>query len=177
MSDLVEERRLYGDAKLIEQQLAKMLLMEEAAGGWAAVYKDPATSAFWMKYYATAATQGGGYLTLLKLPAPTTEELIHIAVDTNFEDEAVAAVLRLLDEETIEKKDFRHLLVERLEGTELKGIPVEQKQRIRKIITLTSLLDPTNKREIKGRTIVQLQEDAAYFKVVSERAIKLMSKL
>lgn len=173
----MEGRKLYGDAKLIEQRLAEMQLMEEAAGGWAAIYKDTATGAFWMKYYATAATQGGGYLTLLKLPAPSTEELIQIAIYTNFEDEAVAAILRLLDEEAIEKKDFRHLLVDQLQEMDPEDIPLEQKQRMRKIITLTSLVDPTNNREIKGKTIEQLETDAAYFKAVSEGTLRLLNRL
>jgi hypothetical protein len=171
------ERKLYGDARLINELLNRMQLMEEAAGGWAAVYKDASTGKFWMKYYATAATQGGGYLTLVRLPAPATEGLIHIAMETSFEDEVVAALMRLLDEEAIEKKDFRYLLVERLEEVNLEVTSAEQKHRIRQIITLTSLLDPMNKREIQGKTMEQLQADATYFEAVSERAAKLWSNL
>lgn len=107
-------RYFYGDAGLIEILLPKLELMETAAGGYAAVYKDPLTNAFWLKYYATTATPGGGYLTLMRLPAPSTKKLIDIAISTVFEDEAVAAVLRLLDEEVVEKKDFRLQLVEQL---------------------------------------------------------------
>ena len=172
------ERKLYGDAKLIKELLGKMQLMEEAAGGWAAVYKDSASGKFWMKCYTTAGEQStGGYELLIKLPLPTTTELISVAIISPHEDEAVAAIMRLLDEEALEGKDFRHLLVQQLEEMDLKEASSEQKQRIRKIMTLTSLTDPTNKREIKGKTIEQLKADALYFETASKKALELMGGL
>ncbi|MEJ8802971.1 hypothetical protein [Pontibacter sp. H249] len=174
----MEERKLYGNAKLIEKLLDKMQLMEEVAGGWAAVYKDTSSGRFWMKCYTTAGEQSsGGYELLIRLPLPTTSELVSIAIESPFEDEAVAAIMRLLEEEALEGKDFRHLLVQQLEEINPESIKLEQKQRARKIITLTSLLDPTNKRPIKGKTIDQLQADALYFEAVSKKALKLLDKL
>ena len=169
------ERRLYGDADLIAQQLASMQLMETSAGDYAAVYKDPVTGAFWLRYYATAAAHGGGYLTLMRLPAPTIEELIDIAITTRFEDEAVAAMLRLLDEEAIEKKDFRQLLVEILERQ--KPESAQQKQRLLRLIKLTGLDDPMNRREVLQRSRQQVEQDAAYFQAVADRATNLLKKL
>lgn len=174
----MEERKLYGDARLIKELLSKMQLMEEAAGGWAAVYKEAASGRFWMKCYTTAGEQSaGGYELLIRLPLPATDELITVAIASPYEDEAVAAIMRLLDEEALEKKDFRHLLVERLQRMALEKIDAAQKQRIRQIITLTSLADPTNKREVKGKTIEQLQHDAAYFEGMSKEALKLLDRL
>ncbi|GAB3197778.1 hypothetical protein ABID22_000755 [Pontibacter aydingkolensis] len=174
----MEERRLYGEGRLINELLNKMQLMEEAAGGWAAVYKDVASGRFWMKCYTTAGEQSsGGYELLIRLPLPTTEELITVAIESPFEDEAVAAVMRLLDEEALEQKNFRHVLVQQLEDKEFESISSDKKQRIRKIITLTSLADPMNKREIKGKTVAQLKADVAYFEDVSEKALLLLDRL
>ncbi|MCX2739718.1 hypothetical protein [Pontibacter anaerobius] len=174
----MQERKLYGDARLIKERLNEMQLMEEAAGGWAAVYKDAAAGRFWMKCYTTAGEQSdGGYELLIKLPLPSTGELIAAALDSPFEDEAVAAVMRLLEEEAVEKKDFREQLLQQLEAPDLASITDEQKQRLRKIITLTSLADPMNKREVKGKTAEEVEADAAYFEAVSERARKLLRKL
>ena len=174
----MEERKLYGDARLIKELLNKMQLMEEAAGGLAAVYRDSGAGRFWMKCYTTAGEQSaGGYELLIRLPLPTTDELITVALKSSHEDEAVAAVMRLLDEEALEGKDFRHLLVEQLQGMKLESIDPNQKQRIRQIITLTSLADPTNRREVKGKTIEQLQADAAYFEAVSKEALKVLDRL
>ncbi|WP_299819252.1 hypothetical protein [uncultured Pontibacter sp.] len=154
-----------------------MQLMEEAAGGWAAVYKDTASGRFWMKCYTTAGEQQGAYELLIKLPLPKTNELISAALESPHEDEVVAAIMRLLEEEALEKKDFRHLLVARLQELDPQSITAAQTQRIRKIITLTSLADPTNKREVKGKSLNQLKADAAYFEAVSKNALKLLDKL
>lgn len=170
-------RRLFGDAKLIEEQLNQMQLKEEAAGGWAAVYQHKGTGAFWMKCYVTTATQGGGYLVLIRLPLPATTDLIEVALHTPHEDEAVAAILRLLDEEEIEKKDFRKQLVEKLEQLDLKNLTLGQKLRIQKIITLSALNDPANKREVLHKTARQVQQDADYFKEVANRAMRLLEQL
>lgn len=173
----MQDRKLYGDAKLIEERLSQMQLMEEAAGGWAAVYKDAAAGRFWMKCFTTAGEQGGGYQLLIKLPLPTTEELITAAIASPFEDEAVAAVMRLLEEEAVEKKDFREKLVQRLEETDLQSMETEQKQQLRKVITLTSLADPMNKREVLGKSAAEVQADTLYFEAVSERARRLLQRL
>ncbi|SFG41242.1 hypothetical protein [Pontibacter chinhatensis] len=170
------ERKLYGDAKLIAALLSQMQLMEEAAGGWAAVYKDTSSGRFWMKCYTTAGEQGsGGYELLIRLPLPSTQELIGLAILSPHEDEAVAAIMRLLEEEAVEQKDFREQLVQQLE--ELESITPEQKQRVREIITLTSLGDPLNKREVLGKTAAQVQADVAYFEAVSEWARQLLRDL
>lgn len=154
-----------------------MQLMEEAAGGWAAVYKHKDSGAFWMKCYATAAAEGGGYLLLIRLPLPTTPELIQIAVDTPYEDEAVAAVFRLLDEEKIEKKDFRLQLIGTLEQLPLPEKSLERKKRMKQIITLSALDEPDNRREVLHKSAAEVQQDANYFKGTSERAKQLLQQL
>lgn len=169
------KRYLYGDAGLIEILLPQLELMETSAGGYASVYKDPLTNSFWLKYYATAATEGGGYLTLMRLPAPSTEKLIDIAIRTLFEDEAVAAVLRLLDEEAIEKKEFRELLIGKLEqAVEEGGL---QRDRVFQIIKFSNLADPMNKREVVGKDSADVQADATYFTGIAERAERLLKRL
>lgn len=170
----MSKRYFYGDASLIELLLPQFELMETSEGGYAAVYKDPLTNSFWLKYYATAATQGGGYLTLMRLPVPGTEKLMDIAIHTLFEDEAVAAVLRLLDEEAIENKDFRLRLIGKLEqAVAHTGIAAD---RLMNIITFAVLADPMNKREVTGKTAAEVQQDAAYFSGIAERAEKLLGR-
>ena len=170
-------RRLYGDRAQIEELLGKMQLMETAAGNWAAVYKDKVTGAFWMKYHTMSGMQGGGFVQLIKLPLPLTEELINIAILSPFEDEAVAAILRLVDEEIVEKKNFRHLLVGQLEKQNMSSFSTGQKQRMQKIITLAALNDPMNKREVLNKSAEQVQKDAVYYRTVAERAQLLLKEL
>lgn len=168
-------RKLYGDAQLIAALLKEMQLVEEAAGGWAAVYKGPA--AFWMKCYTTAGEQGGGYELLIRLPLPATSELIGLAILSPFEDEAVAALMRLLDEEAVENKDFRKEMLAQIEVLDLEVVSESQKQRLLTIITLADLANPMNKRDVLGKSAEQVKQDAAYFAAVSERARQLLQKL
>lgn len=165
---------MYGDASLIEVLLPQFELVETAKGGYAAVYKDPLTNSFWLKYYATVAAQGGGYLTLMRLPAPTTEKLIGIAINTVFDDEAVAAVLRLLDEEAIEQKDFRLQLIEKLEQA-VEGGNIKA-ERVMKIIKFATLADPMNRCNVIDKMVARVQEDATYFKGIAERAERLLGR-
>lgn len=130
-----------------------------------------------MKCYATAAAEGGGYLILIKLPLSTTAELIKFTVHSTYEDEAVAAVFRLLDEEKIEKKDFRLQFIEALERLPLPDLTPEQRKRMERVIKLSVLNEPDNRREVLQKSAAQVQQDADYFKNISDRAKRLLKQL
>ncbi|MBF9252110.1 hypothetical protein I2I11_02275 [Pontibacter sp. 172403-2] len=171
------ERHLYGDGAKIEELLREMELVELAAGGWAAVYKHNATGAFWMKYHTMSGSQGGGYVQLIRLPLPSTEQLISIALYSQFEDEALAAILRLVDEEAIEQKDFRHQLLNQLEEQNLSGLSSSQKLRIQRIIKLSALDNPMNRWEVLNKSAAQVQQEALYFKTAADRAKLLLKRV
>ncbi|MFD2514479.1 hypothetical protein ACFSRY_11425 [Pontibacter locisalis] len=151
--------------------------METAKDELAAVYQDKATGKFWLKCYAIAETQAGGYLMLIRLPLPNTEELISVAITSEYEDEAVAAILRLLDEEKLEKKGFRDLLLEKLEHANMDASDIRFKNRLKRLITLSRLNDPINRREVLGKSKTEVQQDATYFRSIAERATTLLQKL
>jgi hypothetical protein len=153
-----------------------MQLMETAKNELAAVYKDE-EGAFWFKCYAISESQGGGYMMLIRLPLPTTEKLIDIAITSDHEDEMLAAVLRLLDEEVIEKKDFRLNLIERLEELASELEQPELKRRIVTIIKLSRLDDPLNKRDVLHKSASEIKKDADIFENISNRATALLSSL
>ena len=174
----MDERKLFGDAGLIEVFLKRLELVETSEGGWASVYRDAATGKFWMKYYAVAGAQGGGYLMLIRLPAPATDELITIAMHSVHPDEAVAAVVRLLNEEEVEHKEFREALLQKLEQQlQEKLLSRDERERLLQIIALTKLTDPLNLRPIIGKGREEVQQDAAYFRQVAARAAALVDKL
>jgi hypothetical protein len=125
-----------------------------------------------------AGAQGGGYLMLIKLPAPATDELITIAMHSVHQDEAVAAVVRLLNEEEVEHKEFRYALLQKLEQQlQEKPLSKDKKEWLLQIIALTKLTDPLNLRPILGRSREEVQEDAAYFRQVAARAATLVEQL
>ncbi|WP_187260923.1 hypothetical protein [Pontibacter beigongshangensis] len=174
----MNERKLFGDAGLIEVFLKKLELVETSEGGWASIYRDAATGRFWMKYYAVAGAQGGAYLLLIKLPPPATDELISIAMHSVQPDEAVAAVVRLLNEEEVEHKEFRDMLLQKLEQELQEKLPSKnERERLLQIIALTKLTDLLNLRPVVGKSREEVQEDAAYFRQVAARAAVLFEKL
>jgi hypothetical protein len=171
------KRRLYGDATAIEKLLSQTQLMEAAEGGWASVHKEMNSNTYWLNCFATSAINGGGYQMLIRLPLPTTEELTSIAITSTYEDEAVAAILRLLDEEALAQKDFRGLLLSKLEKYNLESLSISEKKRFTTILKLAALEDPTNRRAIVGKTTDEVNQDALYFEAVSKRALKLLDRL
>lgn len=83
----------------------------------------------------------------------------------------------MLDEEKIEKKDFRLQLVEALERLPLPELTLEQQKRIERVITLSGLNEPDNKREVLHKSAAAVQQNAAYFKEVSDRAKRVLAQL
>ncbi|MCJ8165858.1 hypothetical protein MKJ04_13480 [Pontibacter sp. E15-1] len=154
-----------------------MELQETAAGGYAAVYKHSDTGAFWFLCYATSAAQGGGYQLLIRLPLPTTAQLIDIALQSAHEDETVAAVFRLLDEEALEKKEFRQSLVEKLEQQLLLPQDAPARKRMGQVIKLTELDSPLNRREVLRKTQTEIAQDAADFTAIANRATRVLEKI
>ncbi|MHA6247103.1 hypothetical protein ACXYMU_04140 [Pontibacter sp. CAU 1760] len=174
---LMKARRLYGDAGQIAALLQQMELQETAAGGYAAVYRHPDTGAFWLQCYATAAVQGGGYQLLIKLPLPSTDKLIEVALQSAHTDEAVAALFRLLDEEALEKKDFRQELVQHLERLAEEPLNAFTRQRVEEVIRLTALDDPMNKREVLHKSQAEIAQDAAEFEQIAQWAKALLRRI
>ena len=84
-------------------------------------------------------------------------------------------MLRLLDEEAIEKKEFRELLIGKLEEAVEKGDL--QRDRAFQIIKFSNLADPMNKREVVGKDSADVQADATYFTGIAERAERLLKRL
>ncbi len=171
------KRRLYGDTVAIEKLLSQSKIMETAKDGWASVHKENNSNTFWLNCFATAATNGGGYQILIRLPLPTTDELINIALTSTYEDEVVAAILRLLDEEALAKKDFRLTLLNKLEAYTTQNLTASEKKRFISIIKLAALDDPMNRRAIVGKTTDEVKQDADYFTGLANRASALVTKL
>ncbi len=171
------ERHLYGDAEQIKELLQHMELQETAAGGYAAVYKHPGTGAFWFQCYATVAAQGGGYQLLIRLPLPTTAQLIDIALHSAHEDEVVAAIFRLLDEEALEKKEFRENVVEKLEQQLFSAQDASSPKRIEQVIRLTELDNPINRREVLRKTQTEIAQDAGDFTAIANRATAVLKQI
>ena len=165
MTDLVN-RHLISDLKLIDTLTTQFELVHTDNDNWTKTYLDQAKKEKWLSYYADGALQGGGYNILGRLPLPTTDKLIDLALHSYSDDEVFAACRTLTDNEEIRKQDFRLALIERLEK-------LNNNIRQKKVIELTGLSSALNRQDILGKTAEQINTSANYYKQIADRADKL----
>ena len=166
MTDLAN-RHLISDLNLIETLTSQFQLVSTDTDNWTKTYLEQSKNEKWLSYYVDGALQGGGYKILGRLPLPTTDKLIELAIFSGNDDEVFAACRTLTDNEEIRKQDFRLALIERLEN-------LNNKIRQRKIIELTGLASALNRQDILGKTAEQIKASANYYKQIADRANKLM---
>ena len=150
-------------------------LVESSNHDWTEMYVDE-SGHYWLKYMVDRDT-GRYFNVMLISPAPTTEQMIEIALTSDDNDEVEGASHRLLIEEEEEMKDFRPHLVGRLQAIDISGLSNTDKKRIRTIIFNTHLLEKENKREVVGKTLSQIQADSDYFTSVGEFAERLLTPI
>src|SRR5690606_15087706 len=90
MTDLVY-RHLISDLKLIDTLITQFELVHTDNDKWTKTYLDKAKNDNWLSYYVDGAQHGGGQKILGRLPLPSTEKLIDIAIHSESEDEVFAA--------------------------------------------------------------------------------------
>lgn len=162
----LENRHLISDLRLIETLTNQFELIHTDDDNWTKSYLDHAKNEKWISYYVDGALQGGGYNILGRLPLPTTDKLIDLALYSDSDDEVFAACRTLTDNEEIRKQDFRLTLIERLEN-------LINKSRQKKVIELTRLSSALNRQDILGMTIEQINTSANFYKKIADRADKL----
>jgi hypothetical protein len=166
MTDL-NKRHLISDRQLIDSLVNQFSVVSSDNDNWTKTFLDKSTNDNWISYYVDTAQHGGGHNILGRLPLPTTDKLIDIAIHSESEDEVFAACRTLTDNEELRKQDFRLALIDKLEG-------LLDKDRQEKVIQLTGLSSPLNRQDILGKTSGQIETDAYYYKQIADRADKLI---
>lgn len=163
---MIHKRQLFADRKLI-QELEKLFeLVENNSSNWTKTYLDTETKSQWLCFYVDTEYHGGGNPIFGKLPLPGINDLIDLAITSEFDDEVFAACKMLTEKEKVENIDFRKELVNRLETLK------DKKRRI-KIIEWTALDFAINRQVTKGKTFDQIESDFKVYKEIAERAKSL----
>jgi hypothetical protein len=132
-------------------------------------YYDPVSGSDWLSY--PRSERFGWQLCLMRLPEPDYQTLLDLSLNSRYEDEALAASYKLA-----EHIDLFHELIESLEnafGPENKEIL----RRIEVVLKTCTLTSPTNRQEVVGKTYLQVEKDAKYFRDISLRAKWLLNKV
>ena len=144
-------------------------------GGWTTQYVDNSTGQQWLKY---VVDERGFFVNLIfSSPLPTTDELIQIAFNTKYFDEASAAATRLNIEEQTNKKEYRQKVIDKLNTVDISLLDKSEKERIKTIILASQLTDRVNKREIVGKHFTEIQADANFFNDVADSAENILHLL
>ncbi len=163
---MIHKRKLIADRKLIQELEKQFELIENNPAKWTKTYMDSEAESKWLCFYVDTEYHGGGNPVFGKLPLPDTNELIKIAMTTEFEDEVFAACKTLTEKEKNGNCNFRKVLVDRLEM-------LKDKNRRNKIIELTALDFAFNRQVTKGKSFDQIESDFNVYKEIAEKAKKL----
>ena len=163
---ILKERKLISDEKIIAKLIETFELTSEDNQNWTKTYFEKNLNESWLSYYVNTSQNGGGKNILVKLPIPTTEKLIEIALNSKYEDEVLATCYTLIQNEEIEKTEFRLELITELEK-------ISDRIRQQKIIKFTSLLNSLNRKDILGKSLNEIELDSKYYTEIAERATKL----
>jgi hypothetical protein len=110
-------------------------------------------------------------------PPLTTKDLIRIAVNSTYEDEAVAAANRLHHEEISFKRDYRRALIESIEQKVIRNLENAEKGKLEKVIAAGQLTDPTNRKDFIKKSYAAVHLDAAYYKNIADWANNILSNI
>lgn len=169
------DRKLFGETTLIADFTKTLIKVETLEEGSSIKYLDKQTGNYWLKY---VADDGSSLPNLMLISPPlTADDLIEVAIISNFPDEVLAAATRLSLEEQYEEKEFREKLVTRLETVVKTALNKGEKKRLKTIIEASQLVSRINQREILGKHIFEIQRDAAFFSSIADRAQKILNQL
>lgn len=166
---MLHKRKLIANRKLIQELENQFALIENNSAKWTKTYLDAETESEWLCFYVDTEYHGGGIPVFGKRPLPDTNELIKIAITSEYDDEVFAACKTLTEKEKNENCDFRKVLIDKLEM-------LKDKNRRIKIIELTALDFAINRQVTIGKTFDQIESDFNFYKKIADKAKKLKNK-
>jgi len=161
----------------VNLKLKSLTKAETSVDGWAIFYIDKATNEKWLLTRYKPELQGAGIPVLKRLPEPTIEQLIEIAMTSFDKNNIVGASIELSERERHQKEDFREKLMARLMQVDTAGLDSFEKYRMKTIIYESNLFDATNRRDIVGKHFTEILNDANYYRTISQKAKSILSHI
>jgi hypothetical protein len=156
----------------IISKLATLSQVSISEDGWIHYYCDEKNDEEWkLTSYRTGT--GAEHLILKKLPEPTIEEAINIALNSRNSNDIAGAIFDLLTREKNQQVDFRLLLLQKLKSY-LKEDPAFDSERVKLIIQQCELTEARNRRTIIGKHFTEVEKDAAYFYTIAQEAKSIL---
>jgi hypothetical protein len=161
----------------VHSKLLKLTKTGTSDDGWTEFYLDETLSEEWRLTRFNSEYHGGGIPVLKKIPEPTIEQLIDIAMTSTDKNNIIGASLELSERERHNKEDFRSKLIERLLTIDTSKLTDFEKERLKIIVYESGLYDATNRRNIVGKHFTEIQNDADYYRTISEQAKNILNNI
>ncbi|SCY14143.1 hypothetical protein SAMN05192588_1351 [Nonlabens sp. Hel1_33_55] len=169
-------RKLYGTNKHVDDFTKSLVKIETFDSGWSIKYLDEKKNETWLRYVIDL-DRGYFYSLMLIEPRLNTEELIEIALNSEYNDEVHASAVRLMLDEKENYLPYRQQLIERVEEYTIPKLKKGEKKRIKTIIQSAELISEWNRREILGKHISEINQDAKFFNHISYKAKEILEKI
>ena len=114
---------------------------------------------------------------MLISPRPNTDELIDIALISNFDDEIHASSVRLFLEEQQNGLEYRQKLIDKISDLDLKNLNSKDKRRIETIIKSAQLNSEFNYRNILGKHVTEINTDWKFFEGISDKSKWILDEI
>ena len=145
--------------------------------GWTDYYVDENTNENWLLTRYNSEYHVGDIPVLKKLPEPTIDKLIDIAITSSDTNNIIGASLELCEREKYKLEDFRDKLLRRLSQLDTSNLSDFEAERLKIIIYESDLYDATNRRNILGKHFTEIQSDADYYKTIADKAKEILAKI
>jgi len=161
----------------IKTKLKTLIKTGVSIDGWTDYYVDNNSNEVWHLTRYDSEYHGGGVPVLKRIPEPTIEELIDIAMNSTDSNDIIGASLELYERERYNKEDFRDKLLNRMLKVDTTSLTPFEKKRLKIIIYESDLYDATNRRDILGKHFTEIQSDAEYYRAISQKAMSILNKI
>jgi len=137
---------------------------------------DKKTGEKWMKY---VIDPDRGYFWNLMLinPRPNSDELIKIALNSDFDDEIHASSVRLFLDEQQNGLEYRQKLIDKLFEFDLTNLNSKDKKRIETIIQSAQLNSEFNYRNTLGKHFSEINKDWEFFKGIADKSKWILNEM
>jgi hypothetical protein len=161
----------------VETKIRSLIESGTSTDGWTQYYFDKINNEEWHLTRYESEYHGGGIPVLKRLPEPTIEGLIDIAMTSLDTNDIIGASLELRDREKNNNEEFREKLITSLLKLDTSKITDFDKERLRLIIYESDLYDSTNRRGIVGKHFTEIQSDSDYYKTISQKSIDILTQI
>jgi hypothetical protein len=163
------ERTFIEDQKLVSKMLDDLDSTGVTSGYGLELYVNPKDGQSWERY--EFELDGNNVFGLRKHPYPNTDKIIEITVNSKFMDEVDGACALLHHLEWNNRTEFRERLLNELRITRI------EKLRFEIIYERAELSDSSNKRDVLGKTIDEIETDAQYFLNLTKQVNELKNEV